>query len=142
VFTRLVRKWKLRQAERIAKPLVLTLRDCLENIRDEEGGLSEDIRDDEFVLIYIYGMVAGSLARADKVNDSLIAALTLRQTFEHVFGQGQSRAELCADLAKCRDGDFKYAAKLGYSAVQKHTVGSEVPTGLIEHLRSYGVRRY
>jgi hypothetical protein len=26
--------------------------------------------------------------------------------------------------------------------VQKHAVGSEMPTALIEHLRSYGVRRY
>jgi hypothetical protein len=142
VLTRLVHKWKFRQAERIARPLVLTLRDCLENIRDEEGELSDDIRDDEFVLIYIYGMVAGSLARAGKENDSLIAAVALRQTFEQVFGQGQSRAELCADLAKCCDGDFKHAAKLGYSAVQRHAVGSEITTGLVDHLRSYGVRRY
>jgi hypothetical protein len=142
VLTRLVRKWKLRQAERIARPLVLTLRDCLENIRDEEGELSDDIRDDEFVLTYIYGMVVGSLERVGKENDGLLAALTLRQTFEYLFGDGQRRAELCAALAKCCDGDFKHAAKLGYSDVQKHAVGSEMPTALIEHLRSYGVRRY
>ena len=66
MLTLLVRKWKLRQAERIARPLVLTLRDCLENVRDEEGELSDDIRDDEFVLTYIYGMVAGSLERVGR----------------------------------------------------------------------------
>jgi hypothetical protein len=142
VLTRLVRKWKLRQAERIARPLALSLRDCLENIRDEEDELSDDIQDDDFVLNYIYGMVAGSLERVGKQNDCLVAALVLRQTFEYLFGEGQRRAELCADLAKCRDGDFKHAANLDYSDVQRYTVGSEIPRGLIEYLRSYGVRRY
>jgi hypothetical protein len=138
LLTRLVRAWKLRQAERIARPLVLTLRDCLENIRDEEGELSDDIQDDEFVLTYIYGMVVASLERVGKEKDSLVAAFALRQTLECLFGQGQKRAELCAQLAKCHDGDFQHAARLGYSDVRRYASGSEIPVGLIEHLRSYG----
>lgn len=116
---------------------MLSLRDCLENIRDEEGELGDDIRDDEFVLTYIYGMVAGTLERAGKENDGLVAALTLRQTLEYLFGEGQRRAELCAGLAKCHDGYFQHAAKLGYSDVQRCAVGADTPIGLIDHLRSY-----
>ncbi len=138
MLTRLVRKWKLRQTEKIARPLVLTLRDCMENIRDEKGELSDDVQDDEFVLTYIYGMVAGRLERVGKEKDGLVAALALRQTFEYLFGDGQRRAEICTGLAKCHDGDFQHAAKLGYSDVQGCAAGSEVPVGLIDHLRTYG----
>ena len=99
--------------------------------------VSDDIRDDEFVLTYIYGMVAGRLERIGKEKDGLVAALALRQTFEYLFGEGQRRAELCAGLAKCCHGDFQHAAKLGYVDVQSYAVGSEVPVGLIDHLRSY-----
>lgn len=137
MLTSLVLKWKLRQADRIAKPLVLTLHDCIENLRDEKGKLSDEIKDDEFVLTYIYGMVTGRLERVGKEKDALVAALALRQTFEYLFGEGQRRAELCAGLAKCHDGDFQYAAKLGYSDVQRYALGWEIPVGLINHLRAY-----
>jgi hypothetical protein len=138
MLTPLVRRWKLRQAKRIAKPLVLTVRDCLHSISDEKGELrSRDIRDDEFVLTYVYGMVVGGLERVGKQRDHVLAALALRQTFEYLFGEGQRRAELCTGLAKCHSGDFQHAARLGYSDTRKYAPGSEIPVGLIDHLRSY-----
>jgi hypothetical protein len=134
----LIGAWKLRQANRIARSLVKPVRVCLVAVTDENGELDPDISDDDFVLTYIFGMVLGSLESIGKDRDAWVAALTLRQTFEYLFGHGQQLAEWCAALAKRDDEDFKYAMHLGYSDVQRFSrSGSGRATGLMEHLKLY-----
>jgi len=139
VFQRLIRALQVRRADRVARGLVVPLRRCLAPFKDEAGEMSSDIRDDDFVLTYILGTVLGRLESSGKQADVEFAGLVLRQTLEHLFGQGQERAELAATLARRGDADFNYAAGLGYADVRdfakSHTV---YPTGLIEHLRVYG----
>jgi hypothetical protein len=139
VFKNLVRAWKNRQADRIAQSLVPPLRKCVEQFVDEDGEMVSDIRDDDFVLTYIFGVVMGRLEASGKQADVEFAAAVLRQTLEHLFGQGQERAELCATLARIGDEDFKHAAGQGYADVREFMRSKQgYPTGLIEHLRVYG----
>jgi hypothetical protein len=141
VFKNLVRAWKNRRADRIAQSLVPPLRKCVEQFVDEDGEMVSDIRDDDFVLTYIFGVVMGRLeaSGSGRKVDVEFAAAVLRQTLEHLFGQGQERAELCATLARIGDEDFKHAASLGYADVREFMRSKQgYPTGLIEHLRVYG----
>jgi hypothetical protein len=139
VFKRFFHALKLRRADRIARELVVPLRRGLAPFKDEDGGVLSDIRDDDFVLTYIFGAVLGCIESAGKKADPEFTGMVLRQTLERLFGQGQERAELCAALARRGDEDFSCGVAVGYADVRDFRKSHKpYPTGLIEHLRVYG----
>ena len=139
MFKRFFRGLKLRRADRIARELVVPLRRGLAPFKDEDGEVISDIRDDDFVLTYIFGAVLGSIESTGKKADPEFTGMALRQTLEYLFGQGQERAELCAALARRGEEDFSYGVAIGYADVREFKKSrTPYPTGLIEHLRVYG----
>ncbi|MBV9886887.1 MAG: hypothetical protein JO119_10110 [Acidobacteria bacterium] len=139
MFKRLFRKWQLRRADRIARELIVPLRRGLAPFNDEDGEVISDIRDDDFVLTYIFGAVLGSIESSGKKADAAFAGMVLRQTLEYLFGHGQERAELCAALARRGEEDFSCGVAVGYADVREFKKSRiAYPTGLIEHLRVYG----
>ena len=139
MFTRFFRALKMRRADRIAQELVVSLRRGLAPFKDEDGEVISDIRDDDFVLTYIFGAVLGCIESSGKKADPEFTGMVLRQTLEHLFGQGQERAELCAALARRGEEDFSYGVAIGYADVRDFKRSrTPYPTGLVEHLRVYG----
>ena len=139
MFNRFFRGIRLRRADRIARELVVPLRRGLAPFKDEDGEVISDIRDDDFVLTYIFGAVLGAIESSGKKAEPEFAGLVLRQTLEYLFGQGQERAELCAALARRGEEDFSYGVAVGYADVRDFKKSrTPYPTGLIEHLRVYG----
>jgi hypothetical protein len=139
VFKRFFHVFKFQRADRIARELVVPLRRGLAPFKDEDGEVLSDIRDDDFVLTYIFGAVLGRIESSGKKADPEFAGMVLRQTLERLFGQGQERAELCAELARRGEEDFSYAVAIGYADVREFKKSrTPCPTGLMEHLRVYG----
>lgn len=139
MFKRLFRSWQFRRADRIARDLVVPLRRGFALFKDEDGEVISDIRDDDFVLTYIFGAVLGSIESPGKKANPVFTGMVLRQTLEYLFGQGQERAELCAALARRGDEDFNCGAAIGYADVREFKKSrTPYPTGLVEHLRVYG----
>jgi hypothetical protein len=138
VFKRFFRILRFRRADRIARELVVPLHRGFAPFKDEDGEVIADIRNDDFVLTYIFGAVLGCIESAGKKADTEFTGMVLRQTLERLFGQGQERAELCAELAR-RGEDFSYGVAIGYADVREFKKSrTPYPTGLIEHLRMYG----
>jgi hypothetical protein len=139
VFKRFFRAMKFRRADGIARELVVPLRRGLAPFKDEDGEVISDIRDDDFVLTYIFGAVLGCIESSGKKADPEFTGMVLRQTLELLFGQGQQRAELCAALARRGEEDFSYGVAIGYADVRDFKKSHKAyPTGLVEHLRVYG----
>lgn len=139
MFKRFIRAMQIRRADRIARDLVLPLRRCLAPFEDEDGEVASDIRDDDFVLTYIFGAVLGRIESSGKKANPQFTGLVLRQTLEYLFGQGQQRAELCAALARRGEADLSCGVAIGYADVRDFAKSrAAYPTGLIEHLRVYG----
>ena len=139
MFKRFMQAMRFRRADQIARELVVPLRRCLARFEDEDGEVASDIRDDDFVLTYIFGAVLGRIESTGKKAKPEFAGMVLRQTLELLFGQGQERAELCAALARRGDEDFSYGVAIGYADVRNFKkTRAAYPTGLIEHLRVYG----
>jgi hypothetical protein len=139
VFKRFFRALRLRRADQIARGLVVPLRRGLAPFKDEDGEVLSDIRDDDFVLTYIFGAVLGCIESSGKKADPEFAGMVLRQTLEYLFGHGQERAELCAALARRGEEDFSCGVAIGYTDVREFKKSrTAYPTGLIEHLRVYG----
>ena len=140
MFKRLFRVWQFRRADRIARDLVVPLRRGLAPFEDEDGEFMSDIRDDDFVLTYIFGAVLGSIESSGKKAKPAFAGMVLRQTLEYLFGHGQERAELCAALARRGEKDLNCGVAIGYADVRNFKKSRmPYPTGLVEHLRVYGV---
>jgi hypothetical protein len=139
VFKRFFRVWKFHRADRLARELVVPLRRGLAPFKDEDGEVISDIRDDDFVLTYIFGAVLGCIESSGKKADPEFTGMVLRQTLERLFGQGQERAELCAALARRGEEDFSCGIAIGYADVRDFKKSrTPYPTGLVEHLRVYG----
>ena len=139
MFNRFFRVWKFQRADRIARELVVPLRRGFAPFKDEDGEVISDIRDDDFVLTYIFGAVLGRIESAGRKADAEFTGMVLRQTLERLFGQGQERAELCAALARRGEDDFSYGVAIGYADVREFKKSRRpYPTGLVEHLRVYG----
>jgi hypothetical protein len=139
VFKRFFRVWKFQRADRLARDLVVPLRRGLAPFKDEDGEVISDIRDDDFVLTYIFGAVLGCIESSGKKADPEFTGLVLRQTLERLFGRGQERAELCAALARRGEEDFSCGIAIGYADVRDFKKSrTPYPTGLVEHLRVYG----
>ena len=139
MFKRFFRVWKFQRADRLARDLVVPLRRGLAPFKDEDGEVISDIRDDDFVLTYIFGAVLGCIESSGKKADPEFTGLVLRQTLERLFGRGQERAELCAALARRGEEDFSCGIAIGYADVRDFKKSrTPYPTGLVEHLRVYG----
>ena len=139
MFNRLFHAWQFRRADRIARALVVPLHRGLAPFKDEDGEVISDVRDDDFVLTYIFGAVLGSIESNGRKANAEFAGMVLRQTLEYLFGQGQQRAELCAALARRGEEDFSCGVAVGYADVRDFKKSrTPYPTGLIEHLRVYG----
>lgn len=140
MFKRLFRSWQFRRADRIARDLVVPLRRGLAPFEDEDGEFISDIRDDDFVLTYIFGAVLGSIESSGKKAKPAFTGMVLRQTLQYLFGHGQERAELCAALARRGEKDLNSGLATGYADVRGFKKSrTPYPTGLVEHLRVYGV---
>lgn len=139
MFKRFYRGLRLRRADQLARGLVVPLRRGLAPFKDEDGEVISDIRDDDFVLTYIFGAVLGLIESSGRKADPEFAGMVLRQTLEYLFGHGQERAELCAALARRGDEDFSCGVAIGYADLRDFNKSRvPYPTGLIEHLRVYG----
>ena len=139
MFKGFFRAMRMRRADRISRELVVPIRRGLAPFKDEDGEVISDIRDDDFVLTYIFGAVLGSIESEGKKAEPEFAGMVLRQTLEYLFGQGQERAELSAALARRGEEDFSNAVAIGYADVREFKKSRVAyPTGLIEHLRVYG----
>ena len=68
MFKRFFRVLRFQRADRIARELVVPLRRGLAPFKDEDGEVISDIRDDDFVLTYIFGAVLGCIERAGLVH--------------------------------------------------------------------------
>ena len=66
MFKRFMQALRFRRADQLARELVVPLRRCLARFEDEDGEVASDIRDDDFVLTYIFGAVLGRIESTGK----------------------------------------------------------------------------
>ncbi len=91
---------------------------------------------DEFVLAYIWGVIAVSV-EANGMNDQEETGYVVRQVFEHLFpDNGRTVAELCILRANQGDKDFLRGTQLGVSEMDQvlSSGGDTIFKGLSDHV--------
>ena len=132
---------KLRKADLAAKRIVSFVAPCLFQAADANGGLDPKVQDDEFVLAYIYGMLA-SYIETDNVTDQEEQGYVVSQVFENLFpGRGKRLTEVCSSRLDADDTTFMTYVQQGYFEMRQtfSSGGQQILTGLLEHVsENYG----
>ena len=141
MFGRLKSAKKLWSANKLGGQIGHLLASSLYFARDANGKLDPRMQNDEFVLSYIWGVIALSV-EANGVNDQEESGYVIRQVFEHLFpGSGRVVAELCVLRASQKDKDFLQGMQLGVSEMDQvlNSGGEKIFKGLLDHvLANYG----
>ncbi|HEY1938293.1 MAG TPA: hypothetical protein VGJ33_10195 [Candidatus Angelobacter sp.] len=126
---------KVLRADKTAQHIISFLEPCLILVW-ADGGLNPKLQSDEFVLGYIYGVIAAFLD-AVKVSDQEEVGWTIRQVFERLFpSHGKSVTELCNQKAIQKNSEFARSVPLGYTEMIEvfNADGQKILDSLLYHV--------
>ncbi len=103
------------RAGKTAHHIISFIKPCLILVWSSEGGIDAKLKDDMFILGYVYGVIAAFLEGL-KVTDQEEAGYSIQQVFERLFpGQGRPVTEICNQYALQKSPEFMRSTRLGFS---------------------------
>jgi len=130
--------WK---ASKVAWKIDSLLASSLYFARDGTGELSPKLEGDDFVLAYIFGVIASCLEPFG-VTDTEEMAILVRTVYKNLFpNHGLKLAETCSAKAALKDEDFMRDMDLGFTEMQAvvNSGGENIPKSLLNHISTnYG----
>jgi hypothetical protein len=122
------------RSSRVAYRLTLIFESAFEPFRGSGGQLDTEVGSDEFVIAYMYGVMAYLFDKYGTLGES---ARVLWKCYEHVFpGLGQEICELTVVRVKARDEKFLRDVRTGSREAKEYLASkgkSSLPS-LTKHL--------
>jgi hypothetical protein len=119
VFERFKSARKVMRADKTARHVMLFLKPCLIFVWKTDGGIHPELQADEFMLGYVYGVVA-ACAEVFKISDQEEVGYLIQQVFDRLFpGQGRSVTGICNQHALEKSTEFVRSTRLGFSEMME-----------------------